>query len=778
MVLEIERKISNLIPMQFPGFYREESPLFVQFVKAYYEWMESDGNTLGTSRQVMALRDLDETKNEFLEHFQTKYLYGIPFDVIINKRLLLKHVLDVYRSKGSIQGYKLLFRLVYNEDIDVYLPGIDVLRMSDGKWKEIRFVEVTYKDDLGTLIGKTILGTSSGVTAVVENVTINYVNQNRLITLYISNIAPKMGDFHIGEKLIDKDDSKSDNLATLIDAAPTVIGSLDRIEIVNGGRQFSIGDLIKIAHKDIIDGSTISQGVGGIVKVAEVFGGRGHILFDILASGSGYSLDNETKVMVYNNALDTTGSGASFVVSSYFDTELVTYNTDVLAPYLDMTLDSAAFGFPGNPSANASNMNMGDYMTFVTRRFGSIGSLGSIRTGSFYTQAVDVFVRTTIDSEVLNGSITYDSSSNTVTGTGTNFDYFLEANSVISLQANSSDSSSIEHHVVYAVNSNTSLTLYGKPTNNSTPLAVYRTSPNLFAANFSIDTVTELDGSVLGNNAIISGAPSFGNNVISQTKAIESGHGYVNGEYVKLYIYGGLTTPNVVSGGTGYSNGEQLVFRGGLAQKTALGKIITDSNGSVVETTLTYAGSGYQYEPTILVRTLNGTGAEFSTTVTEFNDLYEITGRVVKRGIGRQTGKFLTTDGFLNSDKYIHDSYYYQDFSYQINAPLSLNKYRDILYSTFHTAGSELFGSVVLNATEDQTTALSSDPINYANAAILDLSDFYTVDTDVLTADIEFVPIDMVSDTPGFVFGFTYNGSEFVAPIAAAVTELTVSFSS
>jgi len=37
-----EKKISGLIKDQFPDFYRTEGPLFVDFVTAYYEWMESE----------------------------------------------------------------------------------------------------------------------------------------------------------------------------------------------------------------------------------------------------------------------------------------------------------------------------------------------------------------------------------------------------------------------------------------------------------------------------------------------------------------------------------------------------------------------------------------------------------------------------------------------------------------------------------------------------------------------------------------------------------------
>ena len=43
---DIEKNISTLIQSQFPSFYNEEGELFIAFVKAYYEWLEENGNTL------------------------------------------------------------------------------------------------------------------------------------------------------------------------------------------------------------------------------------------------------------------------------------------------------------------------------------------------------------------------------------------------------------------------------------------------------------------------------------------------------------------------------------------------------------------------------------------------------------------------------------------------------------------------------------------------------------------------------------------------------------
>ena len=166
MEFQVQNKISNFIENQFPDFYKEEGPNFILFVKTYYEWLESQGKPIYYSRNLPNFRDVDNTLTEFLDYFQKKYVYGIPSNVIINKRFLIKHILDVYRSKSSIEGYKLLFRIVYNEDLDVYLPGNDVLRVSDGTWKEPTYIELSYVPGIENFIGKTIVGSSSGTTTV------------------------------------------------------------------------------------------------------------------------------------------------------------------------------------------------------------------------------------------------------------------------------------------------------------------------------------------------------------------------------------------------------------------------------------------------------------------------------------------------------------------------------------------------------------------------------------------------------------------------------------
>lgn len=695
MDFEVPKFISNLVENQFPSFYKEEGENFVLFLKAYYEWMEDDwghdsdglGGPIREARELLDYRDIDNTIEKFLESFQKKYLYGIPFSVIANKRFLLKHILDVYRSKGTIQCYRLLFKLLYNEDINIYLPGEDIFKPSDGTWVQPRYLEVTANQRLTDYVGKTIIGATSRVTATVEQFVKENYNKDVINILYVSNIVPSNREFEIGEKIVLLDEVVN---TTAINDAPSLLGSLGSVSVLNGGQNYNLGDVIKIARRSVTNNDVISYGVDGILKVTGLSAGFGSLNFDLDDGGFGFTSNAST--FVYRN--DSTGVGASFEVGTITSSKVIEYNTDLICDYANLQIDVSSYGFPANTSANLSS-NIGIAFAYTSDVFGEIFTLNNILTGNSYEFSANVFVRSTQLSGALEGSVSYNTSSNTVTGTSSIFEAIFANDDVIALQANSSLSSTIELAVIKEVVSNTEITLYGPPTINSTASAVYRAAPTILPSNFAPyeDIVFQEDGSLAGENETIFARPNTGNNVVTEAVAINSGKGYVLGEEIEAYLYGAVSNNIIIlESGSGYTNGEILVFSGGDPGVIANGFIITDGNGSITDTTLTYGGSGYIGVPEVRVRSANGFGASFKATVQEFNTDSQIIARVNKTGIGKGRGYWSTTRSFLSADKYIQDSYYYQDYSYEIQVARTLSKYKDIINDTFHVAGSELFG--------------------------------------------------------------------------------------
>ena len=122
--------ISSIVSSQFPSFVREDYEAFVAFVKAYYEFLQQDYNT-----DLKTIRDIDTTLDEYIKHFKSEYAHNIPF-VIANEKFVLSNIKDLNLAKGSEAAYRLLFRLLFDKEIEIGYPGKQMLRASDGRWEQ------------------------------------------------------------------------------------------------------------------------------------------------------------------------------------------------------------------------------------------------------------------------------------------------------------------------------------------------------------------------------------------------------------------------------------------------------------------------------------------------------------------------------------------------------------------------------------------------------------------------------------------------------------------
>ena len=236
--MSIEKFVSPFVPQQFPALYKENGPNFIAFVQAYYEWLERSDQTVGHARRLLDYADIDTTTSEFIEYFKNTYISSIPEAVISDKRLLVKHILDLYRSKGTPRAYALLFRMVFNEEIELYIPGDYVFKPSDNRWYVPRYIEVTSNPNLNDLID-TEIRNSAGATAVVESFVTKIVNGRTINVLEVSNVRGKLKN---GDRIYQ---SRANGSITINDGL-TIIGSLSGISITQGGVGFNVGDYVDV----------------------------------------------------------------------------------------------------------------------------------------------------------------------------------------------------------------------------------------------------------------------------------------------------------------------------------------------------------------------------------------------------------------------------------------------------------------------------------------------------------------------------------------------------
>jgi hypothetical protein len=185
----IEKNISQFIQNQFPSIYREEGELFVEFVKQYYEWMEQPDNVLYHSRNLLDNKDIDETVDKFVVDFKEKYLADVQLDTVTQTRKLIKSSLDLYRSKGTERAVKLFFRSIFGVDADIYYPGDDIFRLSDGRWVKPKYIEVSDSEYNYQFVNKQIVGVTSGATAFVERFIRRKIKSSYIICLSVSIIV-------------------------------------------------------------------------------------------------------------------------------------------------------------------------------------------------------------------------------------------------------------------------------------------------------------------------------------------------------------------------------------------------------------------------------------------------------------------------------------------------------------------------------------------------------------------------------------------------------------
>ena len=134
-----DSKTSILVNRQVPEYIREEYPVFISFLGAYYEYLETKQGTqindsTKRSKEIRDISDVDESMDDFETNFYNTYAHLLPNDVAVDKEFLIKTVLPLYLAKGNEKSFKLLFRMIFNDEIAINLPKNNILRPSDGKW--------------------------------------------------------------------------------------------------------------------------------------------------------------------------------------------------------------------------------------------------------------------------------------------------------------------------------------------------------------------------------------------------------------------------------------------------------------------------------------------------------------------------------------------------------------------------------------------------------------------------------------------------------------------
>jgi hypothetical protein len=260
------KKISPIVGRKLPEFVQDQHETFVAFIKAYFEWLEQQDNAADT---ISSLRDngsIDTTPEKYIEFFRRQYLETIPAETLSDKRLLVKHIKEYYRAKGTEQSIKFLFQILFNETPELYYPTYDLLRASDGKWQQdivIRTNNAAVDYDL--LNSKVMVGQTSGARALIESSDTFTSANGQTIREFILNTSSIKGTFTVGESLT--------ILRAESETGLIVKGSIVEPTITSGGTGYEKGDVFYIrdatSNQNIIGTGSVKtiSTTGAITKV-------------------------------------------------------------------------------------------------------------------------------------------------------------------------------------------------------------------------------------------------------------------------------------------------------------------------------------------------------------------------------------------------------------------------------------------------------------------------------------------------------------------------------
>ena len=184
-----------------------------------------------------------------------------------------------------------MLRGIYNESADVYYPGKDLLKSSDGTWIKPIYLEISGATRNASFLGKEIIGNKSKAKAFCESIISKRINGKIVNVAYLSNVR---GNFKTGEFITTSADQT-------LNGAPKMWGSLSSLTVLNGGQLFAVGDVFNV---------TSENGGFGTARVSSISTETGRVNFMFSTAlrdgGWGYSISH-ANVMVAQKMLQVTG---------------------------------------------------------------------------------------------------------------------------------------------------------------------------------------------------------------------------------------------------------------------------------------------------------------------------------------------------------------------------------------------------------------------------------------------------------------------------------------
>ena len=268
----------------------------------------------------------DTALNVFKKYFKNNVSLDESVFKRVDPKTLTKRILDYYKNKDTENSYYWFFRIFFEDDIELYYPKVDILRLSDSGYTEKNLVQIKINRDGSTFSNARIVGTVSGATATCKNTVSRYLDntfRGFLDLIYIN------GTFVKDETIIAYD------ISTGVEKGRTqILESIIGVKPIDGGIGHSVGDKF-----------TFDDGMGRISKLKK----HSVTKIDIKDSGVCYRVgdpivfDNEFTGATYSAKAKVTAIDVNPTLTQFFNSYYNTIKNRPVSTFQNYNLNNTVF---------------------------------------------------------------------------------------------------------------------------------------------------------------------------------------------------------------------------------------------------------------------------------------------------------------------------------------------------------------------------------------------------------------------------------------------------
>ena len=631
-------------------------------------------NPVQNIQQLLEYANVDNTIFDFLDKFRDSFLEGIPNTLAsgLSKRKLIKNIKDLYSAKGTEKGHQLFFRMLFDDEAELFYPRDNMLRISDSTWSENSFMRVIENtgSNFTELQNQTITGSSSGASILIENVTKFTEDGVQYAQLQVA-LDSLDGTFTIGETVTGASSISDVSMSGVVQEL------LTGATITSGGQYYEVNDNVSVSGGN-------SQGELVVKEVGS--GSIDEIIIDDV--GSGYKVGDS---LIFNNS-GTNGGGAAAeveIIGGALQLETKTSPGRLTTEEREQVVVNHSFGFDLEDATYENayvvldksalpNIDEGDNIVLEDDSGLLLSELSAVDFARQQSQSTDLSGEIILEGDTTGfdeDALSFDSTTTTFDAGGTGdsgFKLIQEQFELLDLRLEQTVGT--EENILYE--DGTLIQLEPNTLPSGERGSVRKVKMLLKGDGYqSLPTVTV--SSSTGSSAAVIAKSTSGVGSIVQFGVQNFGADYTSSDTITLRK--NVLVKDITSGP--FSADESV------SQFTAQIKSI-DADLQILE----LSGENIPEEDD----TITGLSSSASATVVQCESA---SATITTGAVGTSVADFVDTSGHLSEDSMrVQDSYYYQDFSYVVKIGNSISDWRDSIKKATHPAGFQVFGQVTFSS--------------------------------------------------------------------------------